>query len=1243
MSSKALTEDERASLNLILEDLRYLFGKKEIVRDEIDDVLQRVESEEVKSYVLNLRYGSKPETALREAFIAGKSVLLKYLFGEASPEVRSDGFLDYLIKDEMSRGIALELKPLFEAVVKTDKAGKPILEKLRQRKLNPEDYKEQIIKYIRKGEVQFVILTDLKDWFFYSKELTPAQFKHFCAIGFFDLVKEYDVIGNLRDYLERKEFESIRYDLDKWFLESLKTWVKKLSEVDFTVDDKRKLELIIGLINKFIFVQTLDDYGVIEFNWIRKRWNYHEQMWQRKGKLMVLEKFFDELDEWFYLYYDTELFKEKILPYVKQDDENVDKLYRNLQLVLGLTYLQVPFGALKGIMQYNFRYIDEDVFGKAYETFLAEVRKDEGVYYTPKYITQYIVENTVGNVFSDLLRNIKEKLEKEELKDAKDLVYKLTAIRILDPACGSGSFLIKSIRIIVGMYRELNRLIAGCMKRYSNYAGSLDIPKENRAKLELLSEIKEIVGPENDRELISRVLLRHIHGVDLDRRALEVAKVNIWLEAIKLCPKEFRYDKLPPDTNYILPNLEMNLCAGDSLIGLPEDVAIEYIFKNHKENLLNLCKLYKRYADIPSNPELVEKALSIKHRIEERLNNEFVQLLEKENLPKDIIDETKPFHWPLGFWYLYFDSNGRPLGLRNAGFDVIIGNPPYINIRQMSKAGMDHLKLFYRKLYKSATGFYDIFVLFIEKALSFLLKNDGVFGFIISNKLLTNDYGEPIRQMVLTKSKILKIVDVSMLNVFEEAQIYPIILLCKKTAKFKSYENTVDMITALNLHNIDEGLKVIVTQSELKGFEKSVIPIPSNSRTFEVLRKIAKQGIPIKKLFTLNSGTAGFQYRSFGDCLVDSKPISGQALPFIVTGNIDHYHIDLHKKVHYLGRELVNPYLMYNEHKITKGKWELFNKSKIVIRGMALSLTAAYDEDGVATGVSTYLVTGFEENGIDPLFATALLNSKVLDFYYKALFLSKHLAGEWIGYNVSQLEGLPFVIPDSDVQKKIAELVWKIMTMKESVSTFSRIWEFWATKLKNSEKTLNNILSDDLAKLRNGEKDVWTIKAIILSDERQGQKKVFKQFNLAMHQGILEITGLTEDGKETTLATLHFRSDELLTHTYLAITRTLRSGLKIETLEDLLNKTKVPLVLPNYVTNTASIMTCSIKEYERQMKKAISIPSILKQLEETEIEIDANIFLLYGLQKEEVQHICEYLNLNETYKTKLLEKFVDDG
>ena len=839
MSSKVLSDVERDFLNLILEDLHYLFSKEEILQDEIEGVLQSLKSDEVKSYIQSLRYGSKPETALRESFIAGKSILLKFLFGEVVPEVRSNGFIDYLIKDEMGRGIALELKPLFETIAKPDKSGKPILEKIKQWKLRPEDYKEQILKYIREGVAQFVILTDLRDWYFYSRELTPRELKHFCSIDLFDFIKEYEVVGNLRDYLERKEFESIRYELDKLFLESLKTWVESLSTVEFMVDDRRKLELIIGLINKFIFVQTLDDYGVIEFNWIKKRWAHHEQMWQRKGKSMVLEKFFDELDDWFYLYYDTELFKEKILPFVKQDDENINKFYRNLQLVLGLTYMQLPSGALKGVIQYNFRYIDEDILGKAYETFLAKIRKEEGVYYTPKYITQYIAENTVGEVFDKLLAEIRSKMEKECFKETVELVSKFTSVRVLDPACGSGSFLIKAIRIIVDKYKELNRIVESaeksCVKKNSSDLSSLHPPKEVKAKLEMIYEVKKIVGPKNDRELISRILIRHIHGNDLDKRALEVAKVNIWLEAIKLSPKEFRYDKLPAHTNYILPNLEMNLCNGDSVVGLPEEWTLNYLKSNYQEHMINLFDLRQKYLEDPVNPELVDEIKRIKNEIARKLDDEFSNYLKTGGLSLDVLRQTKPFHWALEFWYVFLNERGEVLPADQRGMDIIIGNPPYVKAKLMN----DIIRDFLDATYSSATASYDVYVVFIEKSVQ-LLKQFGHFGFINPSKFVFTDYGVGIRKLIEEQMKINQFIDFGDSQVFDEATNYTCLLFLHKEAE-KEYAFRVARTKnrAMNLADFVRNVKIkIETADEYKENDYEIFTASSTSLATDSWRLI---------------------------------------------------------------------------------------------------------------------------------------------------------------------------------------------------------------------------------------------------------------------------------------------------------------------------------------------------------------------------------------------------------------------
>jgi type I restriction-modification system DNA methylase subunit len=1244
MSSKALAEAERASLSLLLEDLRYLFDTEEVTRDEIDNVILNLKSEEVKSYLQNLRYGSKPETSLRESFIAGKSILLRYLFGEAVPEVRSNGFIDYLIKDEMGRGVALELKPLFEAEVEFDKARKPILKRLRQKKIKPDDHKEQILKYIQEGEAQFVILTNLKDWFFYSKELTPIEVKPFCTIDFFGFMKEYDVIGNLKDYLERKELESIRYELDKRFLDSLKTWVKKLSEVEFRVDDKRKLELIIGLVNKFIFVQTLDDYGVIEFNWIKKRWNYHEQMWQRKGKLMVLEKFFDELDDWFFLYYDTELFKEKILPYVEQDDENLDKLYRNLQLMLGLIYLQVPFGTLKGIMQYNFRYVDEDVLGKAYETFLAEVRKDEGVYYTPKYITQYIAEDTVSKVFDELLVEIEDKLQRAISEDVKELVARFTSLRILDPACGSGSFLIKAIRIIVKKYKELNQLIESYIKKYSNYMGSLDLPRENRAKLELLSEIKENAGPENERELIARILVRHIHGVDLDKRALEVAKVNIWLEAIKLAPKEFRYDKLPPHTNYILPNLEMNLCNGDSLVGLPNELIIHCLLEDFNEDIARLSKLRDSYLENPMEPKFVDEVENIKRRIRHTLDEKFAQFLETKGIPAQIPRETKPFAWGLEFWYVYFGGNGISLPEGLQGFNVVLGNPPYVENKRLSILTKKYLLSC--GTYKTAYKLFDYAVPFIEKALQ-LLKQGGRFGYIVTNKFTVTDYGIRIREMLTLHTTIEEILDVSYLPVFEGTAIYPIILIFTKLDPSQEHEIKIapkvssedDIIQDKYMHVRTKQTAILRTPSYIFDISGN-IGLCDKIRSMDVIspKEIASIGYRVLK-FT------GWDELLIN--VINQRPFE-QHLKFIGCGNIEPYLINWDHELKLARRSFRNSYLK-KPSQADENKWKLLELPKILIREVGIKLTAAFDENG-EYGNLTGMYSLYNLNSkYESRFLLALLNSSLLDFYYKSLYGSTHMAGGYMNFHGSYIRNLPLLKTGIKQQRNIVNYVHRLEALKRAHYVFFNIWTEWSARLKNSEISLYKMLSEDAEFMKKGNFDkAWFSKVTFYPPENEKMNSAFDDCKVVggEDEHKVQIYALDENNREELLYEMEFNQRDLMLHVYCSLLQGLKSRAKIKTLFQLFNKTIIPIIkeanklpkelTPNVVRKTKDEFATSTKEGRTEDIEA-DLVKIDDEIGNLEAKLDAFVFKFYELKEDEIKTVFESLKTPTTHQMEVLK------
>jgi len=1319
MSGKALAEAERASLSLILEDFRYLFDKEEVTRDEIDNVLQNLKSEEVKSYLQNLRYGSKPETALRESFIAGKSILLKYLFGEAVPEVRSNGFIDYLIKDEMGRGIALELKPLFEADVELDKAGKPILRRLRQKRIKPEDYRDQILKYIQEGEAQFVVLTNLKDWFFYSKELTPREVKPFCSIDFFSFMKEYDVIGNLRDYLERKEFESIRYELDKWFLESLKTWVKKLSEVEFSVDDRRKLELIIGLVNKFIFVQTLDDYGVIEFNWIKKRWNYHEQMWQRKGKLMVLEKFFDELDDWFYLYYDTELFKEKILPYVKRDNENIHRLYNNLQLVLGLTYLQVPFGALKGIMQYNFRYIDEDVFGKAYETFLAGVRHDEGVYYTPKYITQYIAENTVARIFDGLLGQIKEKLESEDFEQTKRLAKRFASLSVLDPACGSGSFLIKAIRLISGRYSMLNQLIDDSerrlIKKNAGHMGSLDPPHEVKVKFEQIADIRKIAGPKTGRELISKVLVRHIHGNDLDKMALEVAKVNIWLEAIKLAPKEFRFDKLPAETNYILPILRINLCNGDSVFGLPEDMTVDLLVGSHRTDVVKLWGLWQGYIDNPIQPELVDKIEEIKEKLRRELDSEFRKILEAKQLSQ-VLSESKPFHWALEFWHFYFDSTGNPLPENERGADVVLGNPPYERIQVLKKKSPAYVNYLDSSGFRAATKNYDLAVIFVEKAVR-LLKENGEFGYIVTNKFIQADYGEGIREYLSEGQLVRELIDFGDQQVFDDATTYTALLFLKKTknekltyVQVKKLERTIEQLRRIHakeeVHEKSEDICIYETKRLNRdpwifssSAEESILEKMDAIPKFVDFRESIFQGITssadnvyILEQIERSDGLVRVYSKSMNkEYLLETdllKPLlKGEQIKRWYLRDDNHlllfsYNIENGKPA-LLKEEILESkfpriwqYLCDNkgvlenrERGKMKGRsdWygyiyrknlEKYEQPKILTQVLASKASLVLDTNGKYYFVGGGNAGGYgillRKNTLSLEYCCGLLNSSLLDWLLRKV--SSRFRGGFYSYAKRFLERLPIKVPQTTEQiesaKRIVQLVERIVLLRSAQFRLSNIWTEWSTKLKTDEQSLDTALAQDMKNLRGGaSKELWASKVSFYPPEyAETLNKTYNDFKIISdaNRSSIKVFGIDEDNNEEQIYELEFEDRDLMLHFYHSLIQTLESRAKVKTLSQLFAKTMILIVKevnrsPKELT--PNIMKKVKEDFEKwKSEKHITdvnpdIVNIINEVNNSEAEIDASVFKLYGLQENEINTVFSSLKASPMYQAKVLQIF----
>ncbi len=169
------TSEEKEDFNNIISDLKIIFNKKIIEQDEFNDVLENLKSKDVKSYLEGLKIGSKPESVLRESFFSGSSVFNKYLGSALSPEVRwGDGYVDYLLKDERGRFILIELKSLFEGEYKKLSSHQKEFVRLKQSKLDYKKHKGQILNYLQEGG-EYIVLTNLKEWYFFDKTCNKSQ------------------------------------------------------------------------------------------------------------------------------------------------------------------------------------------------------------------------------------------------------------------------------------------------------------------------------------------------------------------------------------------------------------------------------------------------------------------------------------------------------------------------------------------------------------------------------------------------------------------------------------------------------------------------------------------------------------------------------------------------------------------------------------------------------------------------------------------------------------------------------------------------------------------------------------------------------------------------------------------------------------------------------------------------------------------------------------------------------------
>jgi hypothetical protein len=701
-------------------------------------------------------------------------------------------------------------------------------------------------------------------------------------------------------------------------------------------------------------------------------------------------------------------------------------------------------------------------------------RKASGSYYTPDYIVEYIVEHTVGPVLEEKFNNMRPKLraaqaerraffDKQKALEkrgiAPDLASKaerigeeavdeLFDIKVLDPAMGSGHFLVEAVDFITDrMLTFLNAFPWNPVQ--AHLARTRDtILLEGETQGVTLDPAKL-----TDVNLLKRhVLKRCIYGVDLNPMAVELAKVSLWLDCFTLgAPLSF---------------LDHHLRCGNSLIGITEkqfeesqqrwgqmdllggsqyagakmavgamiaigelpDITPAQTRESRKQYgiaagaLAPVKRLFDVYASqwFGNEPRKVRSGKrttevnSVVDFLRDPMCAEWSQHASKVKLPEHFrgIAQTaleasvkyRFFHWELEFPEVFFGARpgtARHIErLKGTGFDAVVGNPPYVSAIELNQLLTDHEKPYWKERFSSAKGAYDLYVLFIEQALQ-LARSGGRMGLITPNKYLSAPYAESLRTSFLGQGRLERLADLSSVPVFEDPSVYPLITICRRTVEKAQYDFDVERVTDTAFRRVEGQIK------RHSSDELSVLPEMIwgflVSDWLDVILCASGASILLEQCAMVNGSSTAAESDEYESAITSRA--GRHRRKFVNTGLIDRYvttwGIDplTHK-----GVSILTPFLDESSDVVSVERKKQYASPKIVVAKMAKRLEAMLDGQGEYASANTNFVYG-EDTDIG--FLTAILNSRAMAVIYEGYFGALRMSGGYFQFQAPQLRVLP--------------------------------------------------------------------------------------------------------------------------------------------------------------------------------------------------------------------------------------------
>ena len=368
-------------------------------------------------------------------------------------------------------------------------------------------------------------------------------------------------------------------------------------------------------------------------------------------------------------------------------------------------------------------------------------------------------------------------------------------------------------------------------------------------------------------------------------------------------------------------------------------------------------------------------------------------LLDADSVP----DSTPPVAPPVA-WNRAFPAVFQR---QNPGFDVVLGNPPYVNIRVLTRSRGPAVKRFFQQRYRSASGSYDLYVLFMERAFQ-LLREGGRCGMIVPNKIAALDYARNCRTLLLEQTSLLEVVDAAGLDLFREAAVYPYIVIWEK--KLASAQHRVSLIrTDYDGQQLRVTRRLLVPQGEFSAETGFRIDAPLALET-------RVPCIPLGKYAELHSGTTGFVAHELGRWLVEPAASVGDSRRVRAIWLRSRLSSAAISTVTAFGRyPCAIPGAVFCSRScadcplLTPRKRQLFSSHKIVVAGMCRRLEAAWDDGGRALGVQVFAAV----HPADSWYLLGLLNSKLLSYLFRTRFEAKRLGSGFLSVNKGQLAHLP--------------------------------------------------------------------------------------------------------------------------------------------------------------------------------------------------------------------------------------------